>query len=207
MTRDELKSKLVNYLPPLAIDDCIDYISKYRIKMVVTKARSSKLGDYTPPQNGHTHVITINYNLNKYAFLVTFLHEVAHLLAFINHGPQIEPHGKEWKLTFAQTLKPFIESHIFPDDVKFALMRSIQNLAASSCADSNLYRALKKHDTQGIYQLLENLPDGTEFKLKGYSDVFIKGKILRKRYECALKNTERKFHIHGLAEVIQLTLL
>lgn len=207
MTHDELKNNLKKYLPENAIDDCIDFINRYRIKIVITKARRSKLGDYSPPQNGKPHTITINHNLNRYSFLVTFIHEVAHLNAFLKYGYQIEPHGKEWKQTFAQLLHPFILKNIFPNDVKHALEKSLSNLKASSCTDTQLYRTLKNYDIVGIYQLLEDLPMGTEFKLKGYADTFIKGKILRKRYECILKENKRKYHIHGLAEVIQLTLL
>ena len=47
-------------------------------------------------------------NLNPYRFLMTLVHEVAHLVAFQKYGRAIKPHGKEWKFTFQTLMLPFI---------------------------------------------------------------------------------------------------
>jgi hypothetical protein len=56
------------------------------------------------------------------------------------------------------------------------------------------------------YDLLEQLPEGCEFKMKGYSEIFIKGRLLRKSFSCMMKGTKREFRIPGIAEVQQVTL-
>ena len=62
-----------------------------------TSERNSRYGDYTAPRNGQNHLITVNHNLNKYAFLITLVHEVAHLVTYNNHRHRVSPHGGEWK--------------------------------------------------------------------------------------------------------------
>lgn len=206
MTRDQLKEKLINYLPQNGIEQCIDFITLHRISLRITHSRRSKLGDYRAPHNGSAHRISINHNLNKYSFLITFIHEVAHLTAFNRYKHTIEPHGPEWKGEYKALLRPFLNSNVFPEDLHQALDNYLRNPAASSCTDENLYRTLKKYDEQNSHQLLEDLPEGTEFKLKGYTNVFIKGHLLRKTYHCKMKNSKREYRISGLAEVEQLTL-
>jgi predicted SprT family Zn-dependent metalloprotease len=71
--------------------------------------------------NGKNHRISVNGNLNKFSFLITLLHELAHLLAFENYGNRIQAHGKEWKFVYSNLLKDFIDKKIFPPDVESAL--------------------------------------------------------------------------------------
>ena len=59
----------------------------------VKKSRSSKYGDYRPPLKGSNHLITINYDMNKYAFLITLVHEIAHLTNWNKHKDKVKPHG------------------------------------------------------------------------------------------------------------------
>lgn len=206
MTRDQLKEKLIRYLPASGIEACVDFITQYKISLRITHSRRTKLGDYRAPHNGNTHRISINHNLNPYAFLITFVHEVAHLTAFLKFKHTIEPHGHEWKMEYKMLLRPFLAANVFPEDLHIALESYIRNPAASSCTDEQLYRTLKKYDPQSMHQLLEDLPEGSEFKLKGYADVFIKGHLLRKTYHCKLKNSKREYRVSGLAEVEQITL-
>ena len=51
-------------------------------------------------------------------FLITLLHELAHLLTFEKWANKVSAHGKEWKAVFGQLLAQFIEHDIFPDDIK-----------------------------------------------------------------------------------------
>jgi hypothetical protein len=50
--------------------------------------------------------ITVNVNLNPYNFLVTYLHEVAHLEVYRQYKRRQPPHGKAWKTHFRLLLIP-----------------------------------------------------------------------------------------------------
>jgi len=143
----------------------------------------------------------VNGNLNKFSFLITLLHELAHLLAFENYGNRIQAHGKEWKFVYSSLLKDFIDKKIFPPDVESALKKSVQNPAASSCAEEGLTRVLRRYDEKkkDIY-LLEEIPPGGYFKTKD-GRIFQKGEKLRKRFRCTEKNTGLVYLISPLYEV------
>ena len=129
-------SVLQDFLPPNTYEPVLAYLQQYHVHLTVARERKSILGDYrhrTPAQN---HRISVNGNLNKYAFLITLLHELAHLLTFEKFGNRIPPHGKEWKQLFGQLLAQFIEHRVFPEDIRKALLQTLHDPAASSCSDA-----------------------------------------------------------------------
>src|SRR5258706_7581172 len=95
---------LASYLPGNSFDQAASYIQHYKVHLTITRQRQSVLGDYRNAVHGKNHRITINGNLNKYAFLITLLHELAHLLAFEQYGNRIYAHGKEWKSIYSRLL-------------------------------------------------------------------------------------------------------
>jgi len=178
----------------------IDSHCRFRI----SKSRSSKLGDYRPPFGPHGHRISVNHNLNPYAFLITTVHEFAHLEAWNRYQNKIKPHGKEWKICFKQLMQPFIRTNIFPADVQIALIRYMENPAASSCTDLDLFRVLKKYDPQNErLHIVEQLPENTFFSLKN-GRIFQKKEKIRKRYRCLELKTKRVYLFSPIAEVIPL---
>jgi len=184
VTEDQLRIALLKYIPEAAITTCVEWIRKYRISVRIKHTRATKNGDYRPPLNGASHTITINHDLNTYAFLITFTHEVAHLTCFIKHGNRVMPHGLEWKEEFRQLLIPFIKENIFPDGVRNALLNYIKNPAASTCGDSNLMKSLKvfdKHD--GDWMHVEDIPLAAKFEIKN-GQQFIRGELRRKNFNC-----------------------
>ena len=88
-------SALQHFLPPNTLDPVLAYLQHYHVHLTVAKERKSILGDYRHRTHAKNHRISVNGNLNKYAFLITLLHELAHLLAFENFGNRIAPHGRE----------------------------------------------------------------------------------------------------------------
>ena len=88
---------LDKYIPKEAVPIIAQWVYKYNFKLKVKKSRASKYGDYRPPEKKLNHVITINQDMNKYAFLVTLIHEVAHLCNYDENGTKVKPHGIEWK--------------------------------------------------------------------------------------------------------------
>jgi len=55
--------------------------------------------------------------LNPYAFLVTYLHEVAHFLTYQRHKNLVNPHGQEWKNAFGELFDPILDSELLPGEL------------------------------------------------------------------------------------------
>lgn len=198
------KNILLKYIPGPAVNIIAEWIYVYDFKLKIKKSRSTKYGDYTPPHKGKNHLITINHNLNKYAFLITLIHEIAHLSNWNKHGHRVKPHGLEWKEEYKSMIKPFLNEGIFPADVILAINNYMQNPAASSCSDLGLQRALKNHDPDSNKVLLEALEEKTIFKLDNGSH-FIKGDKLRKRYLCTDIKSKKRYLFNALAEVFPVS--
>ncbi|HXL58674.1 MAG TPA: SprT-like domain-containing protein [Chitinophagaceae bacterium] len=192
---------LAAYLPNGSFENVIHYLHQHRVHLTVTRERKSVLGDYRNAVHGKNHRITVNGNLNKYAFLITLLHELAHLLTHEQYGHHVSAHGKEWKKIYSLLLADFIKKNIFPPDIEKELYRSLTNPAASSCAEESLMRALRKYDERknDVY-FLEELPHGSFFKTKD-GRIFQKGEKLRKRFKCKEKNTNVVYLFSPIYEV------
>src|SRR6478672_8773980 len=114
-------SQLEHFLPDGTYQAVFQYLNQYHVHLTVARERKSILGDYRNRIHDKNHRISVNGNLNKYAFLITLLHELAHLLTFEKHGNNVAAHGREWKFIFGQLLAQFIEHNVFPADIKNAL--------------------------------------------------------------------------------------
>ena len=172
------------FLPDKSYPFVAEYLNRYAVHLTITRSRKSVLGDYRNAHNDKSHRISINGNLNKYSFLITLLHELAHLLTFEKYRHTVASHGKEWKAMYGSLLSVFIDHTIFPSDIKTELLQSLKNPAASSCAEENLMRLLRNYDApkEGIF-LLEQLAEHTVFLTKEGRQ-FVKGSRLRKRFRC-----------------------
>lgn len=171
------------YIPAEAAQLILHYLYHYKVHLTVTRERKSVLGDYRHATNFKTHRISINGNLNKYSFLITLVHELAHLVTFMQFGHRVDPHGKEWKKMYADLLHDFLQPSIFPEDILRTLKMSLHDLPASSCSDERLMRVLKNYDVPDGTVMVEQVPEGTLFDA-GKGRLFKKGKKLRKRYQC-----------------------
>jgi SprT protein len=191
---------LRKYLPEAAVGTIAEWIVTYDFKLKIRPERNTRLGDYTAPRSGMNHLITINHNLNRYAFLITLVHEVAHLVTYNEHRNSVNPHGVEWKRNFQKLMQPFLSTDIFPLEVFSALRKYMSNPAASSCTDLNLLRTLKLHDENSTTVFLEYLPLNSVFLYNG-SKVFRKGERIRKRYKCQEISTGLIYLFNPLAEV------
>lgn len=192
---------LQQFIPGSASSLVLQYLNQYQVHLTITRERKTILGDYRHATLYKTHRISINGNLNQYSFLITLIHELAHLVTFIQFGNKVQSHGKEWKNTYALLLKSFIELDIFPQDILLAIQRSMNNLPASSCADEDLMRVLKRYDkAQNGLLMVEQIQYGNLFEIsKG--KVFKKGKKLRKRYQCIEVETGKIYLFSPVYEV------
>lgn len=192
---------LQNYLPPGTGDAVLNYLHLYKVHLTVAKERKSILGDYRHRTAHANHRISVNSNLNKFSFLITLLHELAHLLTFEQYNNRVQAHGKEWKTIFGQLLQQFVQHKIFPADIENELLQSLKNPAASSCAEDGLLRVLRKYDTKESNQhFVEELPVNTFFRIKD-GRVFQKGEKLRKRFKCKEVQTGKLYLFSPVYEV------
>lgn len=194
---------LEKYLPAEAAPLVARWIDYFKCEFKISRNRNSKFGDYHSPYGGKGHRISVNYDLNPYAFLVTTVHEFAHLHTWNEHKQKAKPHGTEWKNNFKKMMQPFFEKEIFPADVKRAIINYLDNPAASSCSDLNLYRSLRKYDAPKVSEAIltvEKIPLKALFKLKD-GRVFRKDEKLRKRFKCTEVATKRIYLFSPVAEV------
>lgn len=191
---------LSQYMPAAAAPIIAKWIDYFQCEFKISRGRATKLGDYRHPYKGAGHKISVNNNLNCYAFLVTTVHEFAHLLTWNDHKNKVKPHGEEWKYNFKRMMVPFLEQCVFPEDVKEAIISYLGNPSAASCTDLKLSRALKKYDELLDVSRLEELPLNTIFTIKDGRQ-FKKGERLRKRYRCTCLNNGHIYLFNPLAEV------
>jgi SprT protein len=193
--------QLQDYLPPGTYDAVLSYLRQYKVHLTVARERKSILGDYRHRTHQDNHRISVNGNLNTYSFLITLLHELAHLLTFEQFGNKVLAHGREWKTSYARMLAQFLEHKIFPADIEAELLQSLQNPAASTCAEDGLLRVLRKYDAkESHHRLVEEIALNGLFRLND-GRVFKKGEKLRKRYRCIEVKTGKVYLFSPVYEV------
>lgn len=191
---------LQRYLPEPFVEMVIDLLLQYTVQFKIVRPRKTKLGDFRGQNKHGKPQITINGNLNPYSFLVTTLHEFAHLTVYLEHGHRVAPHGKEWKLHYTRLLLPVIDHPETPEVLRKALLKSTTNMKASSCTDQQLQRTLLTFDSRNDNLVtLEELPKNSIFALNGKT--FEKGILRRTRYMCTEVSSKRKYLVSALAHV------
>ena len=175
----------------------------------LARPRRTKLGDHRPPGRGRpVHRISVNEDLNPYAFLTTLLHELAHAATWERHernrrrhARRVRPHGAEWRAEYAGLLEPVVVLGVLPDDVTTALSRSLARPAAATCSDRGLLLALGRYDRVDERLVrVEEIAVGGWFRLDS-GEVFRAGRTLRTRRQCFAVRTGTEYRVHGLARV------
>lgn len=194
-----MSTTLTKYLPERSVEPVFRLIKKHGVCLKIVKERKTRHGDYRRLPNGQ-HQITVNANLNRYRFLITLLHEIAHLLAFSHYGRRIKPHGKEWKQTFQHLMLPLLKPEIFPADLLPVLAQHFKNPKASSDTDAHLSIALRSYDSGSDKNYIFELPPGSTFRIYN-GKIFRKGRKRIKRYECQELATGKAYIFQPNAEV------
>lgn len=199
------KEILKEYLPEKSINQVMKWIVQKNVHLKITRTRSSKLGDYRPPIAQPNHRISINHNLNPFSFLITFVHEMAHLNVWESYQNKVAPHGVEWKTEYRTLMKVMLKNDIFPGDIHEILLQSIVNSRASSTSDLKLSRVLKKYDKHISGTHLEDLSKDSIFQVKN-GNRFKKGALQRTRYLCQNIDNKKQYLFHPLTPVEEIDL-
>ena len=196
----EDKIKVIkDYIPDAAIPLLTNYLKYWEFNLVIVKNRNTKHGDFRMLSEG-VHQISVNNSANPYRFLITIIHEIAHLVAFKDFGYFIKPHGKEWKSCYQKLITPFLKPEIFPKKLLDLLVHHFKNPKASTDSDFNLVIELNKFDPETEKNYIFELDLGTIFEIHN-SRKFVLGSMRKKRYECKEILTQRKYLFSPHAQV------
>ena len=195
-----MSAVLEKYLPEFAVHHCFELIKAHHVHLKIVNERQTRHGDYRKNTQGF-HLITVNANLNQYRFLITLIHEIAHLVAFEKYGRHIKAHGVEWKHTFQRLMIPFIRPEVFPHAILPLVANHFKNPSASSDTDVHLAYALKQFDERkpDVF-FIHEVPNGGLFRIKS-GRVFKKIGLRVKRYECLEISSGKRYLFNANAEV------
>jgi SprT protein len=182
---------LAQFIPANAHAYCFGLWQHWQFDFEVTKARSSKLGDFRW-QLGKREKITVNHNLNQYNFLITYLHELAHLVVYRTYKRRQPAHGKAWKQHFRELLLPMMNENIFPQSVLLPLLDYSKNPKASSSSHLPLMLALRAIDQPNTsLTTVLDVPQGQSFRFN--NKTYLRGELRRTRVLCTEQKSQKKF--------------
>jgi len=191
---------LISYLPTNADLFVKKWLENHYVLLRITRRRETKLGDYRKLMENDRHQITVNGDLNPFAFFFVFTHEVAHLKTFVQFDSRkINPHGKEWKTIFGSLLLDSL--HIYPDHLKPYILHHAKHPKASLGADVNISKFVI-NDLKPNQAYLEDLDFGTLFSIG--NRVFKKENKQKLRYLCLELKSKKKYLINATTTVNKL---
>ncbi len=194
---DDEKKLLEKYVVSDAIP-LLEYLFiDYGISLKIVNGRKTKHGDFRTYPNGRTQ-ITVNNTLNKYQFLLTLVHEIAHHVVHVKFG-RVQPHGKEWKTVFSHLMQPFLTPKIYPETILPYLFNYFKNPKASTDTDVNLSLALRNFTPKEGKKFIFQIPVNEVFEFRGVS--YKRGKKRRTRYECLNLSNNKIYLFNQNAEV------
>ena len=194
-------AQLPQHVPASAVSYCQQLQQQFPFGFNIVRPRRSRFGDFRALPNGTTH-ITVNADLNPYAFLITYIHEVAHCAVYHTYKRPGKPHGRTWQIQFQRLMAPLLTETIFPPDVLAPLRHYMTRPAATTSAQSALIQALQQYNAQPVglvdgQRQLRQLAEGQAFLLQKKS--YVRGKLRRTRIVCKEIQSGRSYAI--LADV------
>ncbi|WP_435416618.1 SprT-like domain-containing protein [Polaribacter aestuariivivens] len=185
-----MNSNYKNFVPAKSIPFVEFLINEHNFTLKIVNQRQTKHGDFRQLPNGKFQ-ITVNNNLNKYQFLLTLVHEIAHHVTHQKFG-RVQPHGQEWKAVFQHLMLPFLNPEIYPKDILPYLANYLKNPKASTDTDVNLSLALRGNIAESGKSFIFDIPFGDLFIFK--NTIYKKGNKRRTRFEC-LNMTNKKVYL------------
>lgn len=207
-TQNRYKQILGRYLPEKAVDLVFDFLYINHIGFKITKKRRSKLGDYKwfKYKPGY-YEISVNGDLNKYAFMLVLMHEMAHHLVHLQYGESVQPHGHEWQRSFADTMKKYIGMGVFPSDVANAMAVYSSSIPLKIKKERELMSIINRYNENANSTpeiTLNDVPLNTLFKLENHERVFRSVEKRRTRYKCVDIKTNEYFLVQGTATIFPM---
>ncbi|SOD88263.1 SprT-like domain-containing protein [Spirosoma fluviale] len=186
------------YFPSTAAAYCYQLWQQYKFTFRVVRPRRTRLGDFRVLPHNQTQ-ITVNANLNPYAFLITYVHEVAHAAVNSHYKRRVQPHGKAWKTAFQRLMQPIMTDAVFPETILEPLQQYMANPAATTYANPALMMALRQLDviemaaTGESKILLSHVPEGKLFEFA--KKTYLRGTLRRTRVVCKEMSSGRSYAI------------
>ncbi len=172
----------------------------YKFNFKISKDRQTKLGDFRYHKLKNSYSVTVNQGLNPYSFLITYIHEVAHVRTYRQFKNTCKPHGKEWQENFRILAAPVLRREVFPENVLKEFSRYLEKPAASTSGCMPLTLALRSYDKDAEQQqVLSAVKTGSRFIFKNRT--FEKIGTKRTRALCKDLNNGRNYLISGVAQV------
>ncbi len=189
------------YLNSKAEKQILKWEKDFHVKIEISKPSKTRLGVFIPKQIGE-NIIRINEDLNRYSFLITIVHELAHASIWKKFTRNVNPHGIEWKNEFKSMMLPFLNPDFFPEDILRSLSLHMINPKASTVRDVELSEILRSYNKSKIITI-KDLKDGDYFRVSNGKE-FKRIQRLRKNYKCKELLSGRLYRFSPLAEVIPL---
>jgi len=199
LSKNKIEQVLRKYIPPSSLEYCVNLWESNPFHFIVTKKRGTKYGDYRYNSRDGSHKITVNGDLNQYNFLLTYIHEYAHLLAVEKYSNKADPHGLEWKKCFKEAMNPILNEKVFPNDILAPLIKHMGNPKASSASDLKLVTAFRAYDQANHLTPIGSLKVNELFFFNGKT--YKKMELRRTRYVCLEVISQRKYLISKIALV------
>jgi len=192
-----LTSDYQNFIPKKAIPFIEFLVDKHSFDLKIVNQRQSKHGDFRSLPNGRFQ-ITVNNNLNKYQFLLTLVHEIAHHVTHQKFG-RVQPHGTEWKMIFQHLMLPFLRPEIYPMEMLPYLAKYFKNPKASTDADVDLSLVLRGNVAETGKHFIFDIPFGSLFVFK--NTIYKRGNKRRTRFECLNMSNKKVYLFNQNVEI------
>jgi len=199
-----LRQALPDYIPETAVIPIADWFDVNNITLKISKDRKTKLGDFRSSGTGKCPVISVNHNLNKFSFLITLLHEMAHASVFINYRKRVIPHGTEWKNIFRTLALPFLNNEIFPNEILSVLVSYLRNPAASSTSYLPLANVVRQFENPDSPDITVSMLKPETLFVYGKGKTFRMMAKVRKRYRCYCLDDKKTYLFSPLATITPL---
>jgi hypothetical protein len=201
-TEAEFIAQVGHYFPPEVLTFVFHLFAQENFSFKIVPPRETKKGDYRPPtSHRQLPLITVNGNLPKYEFLVVYLHEVAHYLAYKEHKKRLAPHGKEWKAQYRQLFQKLLSAVTLPDEVRNAFEIHLKHIKSSSALDATLNELFYKDKNSNEVSVNELDPNDLFLYQK---KVFRFDCMVRTRARCTMIRNNRSYVVAGHAKVIKI---